>query len=81
MVGLSYITYKGLPWIENRMVYRPRYPVKIPYKNRYGSREPHEAGVDYESVSLKTEDGIRIRGWFLFLNKEDRELEDPFTDD
>lgn len=48
-----------LRWYEPRMMYYPNVPA------RRIERVPDEAGIAYESVWLKTSDGVRILGWFL----------------
>lgn len=44
---------------QGRMVYLPNIP------GRELSATPERLGLDYESVSITTEDGIELHGWFI----------------
>jgi len=53
-----------LLWLlQDKLIYFPGYPDKLPSSNPYGYRNPNEQGFEYEDVNIKTPDGINLHGW------------------
>lgn len=62
-LGAILLVLLFLRWYEPRMMYYPHVPT------RDLEQTPDEVGLNYEDVELRTQDGLKIRGWFLPVSK------------
>jgi len=57
---IAYLLLLGFLWVmQERMLYMPNTP------SRALEASPADRGWDYEDVTLETEDGVRVHGWWL----------------
>jgi len=56
-----YFLYK----FQNKLIYYPTIPNKLPSRNEVGFRHPGEANLNYEDVHITTPDGVKLHGWFI----------------
>jgi uncharacterized protein len=60
LVGMLALAYAGLAvllWVfQDRLVYFPAYTLSV---------TPRTLGIDHEDVSLATDDGVNLHGWFI----------------
>ena len=63
-----------LYFMQDRMLYVPVINAdwKYPESNPVNFRSPTEYSLDFEDVTVTTEDGFRLKGWFI---KQSRPLE------
>lgn len=55
-----YLAVAGFLWVaQPRLVYYPDFPT------RELARTPAQAGLDYEDVRLRTDDGVALHGWYV----------------
>ncbi len=52
-------------YVQDKLIYQPNAFGRYPKENPSGWRNPSEMGLQYEDVSIKTVDGIELRGWFV----------------
>ncbi|MGH2723755.1 MAG: alpha/beta hydrolase [Actinomycetota bacterium] len=57
-IGLLFVYYVMLPLTV--AVYMTHVPTTLP-----SGRTPAEVGLDYRNVTLRTEDGVRLGGWYV----------------
>ena len=50
---------------QNKIIYYPNIPNKLPSANEIGFRHPGEANLPYEDVHVTTPDGLKLHGWFI----------------
>lgn len=48
------------------MLYHPKEPVQYPHEMKEGYQDPGQSGLLFKNVTLQTEDGVQIWGWFLY---------------
>lgn len=54
-----------LYFYQNKILYIPNAPSRNPHENPEGFRHPGEGKLEYEDVSIRTRDGIKLHGWFV----------------
>jgi fermentation-respiration switch protein FrsA (DUF1100 family) len=60
LTALAYATFAGLIYLmQGRLLYFPNVP------SRELSATPADVGLDYEAVTLQTDDGVRLSAWFI----------------
>ena len=57
---------------QEGMLYHPAEPVQYPHLMKEGYQNPAQQHIDYKNVTLVTEDGVQIWGWFLFGNSAEK---------
>ena len=57
-------------FIENRFVFHPD-------KNVYST--PDDRGLEYDDVTFRTEDGLRLNGWFIPGKTRSQTVDNLFT--
>jgi len=50
---------------QNKLLYFPHIPTRLPINNPKGSRNPGEVGLAYEDVHITTKDNLKLHGWFI----------------
>lgn len=50
---------------QDRLLYFPQIPTRLPKDNPVGLRRPDEASLKYEDVNITTPDGLKLHGWFI----------------
>jgi len=50
---------------QDKLLYYPSIPNRLPKTNEVGFRHPGEVNLDYDNVYLKTPDGLQLHGWFI----------------
>ena len=50
---------------QDRLLYFPQIPNRVPETNPVGLRNPGEANLKYEDVNITTPDGLKLHGWFV----------------
>jgi len=64
-----------LLWLlQDKLIYFPNFPDKLPSNNPYGYRSPDEQGFEYDDVKIQTPDGVKLHGW---LTKTTHPKESP----
>ena len=64
---------------QEGMLYHPDEPVKYPHLMKQGFQDPAQSGLDFKNVTLETEDGVKIWGWFMFGNSAEKFTKNTYT--
>jgi len=57
---------------QNKLLYLPDAPNKLPSDNPKGYINPGEHKLEYEDVYVKTKDGVKIHGWFVKMDQPNK---------
>lgn len=55
----------ALFFFQNKMIYLPDHPYKLPSMNPRGYRLPSEMDLQFEDVYIDTKDGVKLHGWLI----------------
>lgn len=71
MIVLFALAVVGLLYtFQENLLYHPSMPIQYPHDNQHGIQSPDQRGLDYKNLTLTTEDGLNIHGWFMFGNSD-----------
>lgn len=54
---------------QNKLIYHPKLPVLRPSENPRSYRHPGERNMKYKDIEAISQDGTKIRGWFIHQDK------------
>jgi len=60
-VSLTLLLY----FFQNKILYLPGTPNRLPSENEKGYRNPGESKLTYDDVVIKTADGVKLHGWLV----------------
>lgn len=72
MIGLGLMVMMMLfIWAKQETIlYVPSQPIQFIEQNPKLYKSPHERGMEFTELKLKSSDGLKLQGWFLY-QKED----------
>jgi len=50
---------------QDKLLYYPSIPNRLPKTNEVGFRHPGEVNLEYDNIYITTPDGLQLHGWFI----------------